>query len=211
MRLFEPCIPSPQAWSAILKSARLYRIRGSVADAAIVLRAQDAAVLATALFGESSYDAASERALSPIECDVLDRMVGAIAANLGAICGNREGLGVERVAQIGGFVTYFELLVERPAARIGVALSRDPSPEARGSLELEHLAHVELRTLASLDLGTAQASDVGRLGVGTTLAIDGAVFGRCLLSAHGRRIARGSCGVAGGRFAMVVEAMREAM
>ena len=79
VRLFEPSIPSPQAWPAILERARLYRLRGHVADAAIVLRPVDAAALAAALFGESHP--AGARDLSPIECDVIDRMVSTIAAN----------------------------------------------------------------------------------------------------------------------------------
>src|ERR1700734_1263613 len=90
MRLFAPSIPSPHAWQAILDNARLYRVRGNVADAAIVLRAADANGLSAALFGESGNGAA-QRSLSPIECDVLDRMVASIAANLGAVCGPRNG------------------------------------------------------------------------------------------------------------------------
>ena len=136
VRLFEPRIPAPHAWSAILRDARLYRVRGNVADAAVVLRASDAVALAAALFGESS--GAVERALSPIECDVLDRLINAIAANLGAVCGAREGYLVERVAALDGFVTYFELLIEEPvSSRIGVALSRDPASDARGRLRVE--------------------------------------------------------------------------
>ena len=38
MRLFEPSIPAPQAWPANLREARLYRVRGNITDAAIVLR-----------------------------------------------------------------------------------------------------------------------------------------------------------------------------
>ena len=38
MRVFEPSIPTAPAWPAIVKDAVLYRVRGSIADAAIVLR-----------------------------------------------------------------------------------------------------------------------------------------------------------------------------
>jgi hypothetical protein len=208
LRLFEPAIPAPHAWPAILRDARLYRVPGKVADAAVVLRTGDAAALAAALFGESP--GVVERALSPIECDVVDRTVNAIAANLGAVCGAREGHSVERVATLDGFVTYFELLIEEPvASRVGIALSREPSAEPRVCLEARHLAGVRLTTLASLDLGKIEAANVARLAVGATIPIDPAELRRCSLTAHGRRLARGSCGVRHGKYAFYTDA-REA-
>lgn len=211
MRLFAPSIPSAQAWQAILEDARLYRVRGNVADAAIVLRAADANGLAGALFGESGSGAA-QRSLSPIECDVLDRMVGSIAANLGAVCGPRNGHAVERVPGISGFVTYFEFAVDEPVgARIGVALSRDPSNEARGSLEIGHLARITVRTLATIELGNAQAAAVARLAVGAMLPIDAAALHRCRLATHGQRLAHGSAGVLNGHYAFRVDALRHAV
>lgn len=212
MRLCEPSIPSPDAWHLLVRNARLYRVRGTVSDAAIVLRAADATALSTALFGESHCAGEAERALSPIECDVLDRMVNAIAANLAAVCGNREGHQVERVGEIGGFVTYFELLIEEPAtARIGIALSRDPSSDARGSLEVAHLARVEVTVLACAEIGSAQAAAVARLPVGAVIPMTAGAFTRCALTAHGRRLARGTCGVLNGNYAFCVDATREAM
>jgi Type III flagellar switch regulator (C-ring) FliN C-term len=211
LRLFEPSIPSPQAWPAISRDARLYRTRGSVADAAVVLRAPDAIAFAAALFGESHAASTAERALSPIECEVLDRMINAIAANLTAVCGTREVLAVERVAAIGGFVTYFELLVEEPiAARIGIALSRDPAPEPRGCVEMEHLAGVRLKTLALLDAGRIAAAAVASLAVGAIVPIGRPELHRCSLTVGGRVLARGSCGVRNGRYALTVEAMHDA-
>jgi len=206
LRLMAPSIPSPPAWPLIFENARLYRIRGTIADAAIVLRHADAIALASALFGESHERPVLARALSPIECDLLDRMVAAIASNLGTVCGNREAPLVERADAIGAFVTYFELLVEAPvAARIGIALSREPSPETRGALTPAHISRVELVASASLDLGTTRAADVARLRVGTVLEIDEAALQRCSLHAGGCRLAGGTCGAMGGRFALTVE------
>jgi hypothetical protein len=207
VRLFEPCIPSPEAWTVILHQARLYRVHGNVADAAIVLRAPDAITLAAMLFGESVGDGSLERPLSRIECDVLDRMVGAITGILAAVCGARDGLCAERVAAIRGFVTYFELLVVEPiAARLGIALSRDPAPEAGCILEVGHLAGVDLCASASLDLGTTDLGSVSRLVVGSVVPIAPAQLQRCTLMADGQRLARGSCGVRRGRYALVVGA-----
>lgn len=205
IRLFEPSIPSPQAWTVICENARLYRFHGSVADAAIVLRPPDAVALAAALFGEPHPCAV--RVLSPIECDVLDRMIGAIAANLGAVCGKREGGAIERVGAIAGFVTYFEVSIEEPVrAGIGVALSRDPAPEPGAALDIRHLGAIRINAGVTLDLGTAQAAAVAGIGIGTTLTIAQAAFHTCELAVHRRRIAIGRCGVQNGYYALVVDA-----
>lgn len=210
MRLFEPTIPAPHVWAAVLSDARIYRVRGSVADAALVLRASDALPVAAALFGESPR-AVAQRALSPIECDVVDRMINAVAGNLGAVCGAREGLTVERVGELDGFVSYFELLIEKPvASRIGIALSREPSPEARGGLELRHLAGVRMTACASLELGEIEAAAVARLVVGAMIPLEPAKLNRCSLTAQGRRLALGSCGVRHGRYAFCTDARESA-
>ncbi len=206
LRLFEPVVPESRAWSRIFEKARLYRVSGNVTDAAIVLREADAVALVTALFGET-HAPAPARALSPIECDVLDRTVHALAANLSAVCGPRDGHCVERISAITGFVTFFELSLEDPAGvRIGIALSRDPSPEMRGCFEVGHLAEVRFTARATLDLGTVDAAAVARLKVGTTLPIELATMHRATLAAHGRRLAGGSCGVRNGRYAFSIEA-----
>ncbi len=159
LRLLEPVIPTPQAWTAILHGAYLYRVGGGVCDAAIVIRRGDAVALTGALFGETRTNEDASRSLSPIECEVLDRLVNAIAGNLSAVCGQRESHATQRVVQASGFVTYFELLVDEPvAARLGVALSRDPSPEARAALELKHLADVRVSVRASFDLEPVEAA-----------------------------------------------------
>lgn len=210
LRLLEPCVPTPDAWSIILSNARLYRVRGNISDAAIVLRPCAAIVLAGALFGES-HPAIADRELSPIECDVLDRMVHVIAANLAAVCGSRDGRTVERVTEIRGFSTYFELLVEDPlAARIGVALSNDPPPESRGCFAVGHLAAVELDATVSINLGEIEAAAVARLAVGAMVPVEAVEFARCTLSVAGRIVARGTCGVRNNRFALSVNAAREA-
>jgi len=212
LRLFGPSIPSPQAWEAIARDARLYRVPGTVADAAIVLRPLEAAALVAALFGETRSSSAIQRNLSPIECDVLERLLGAVAANLGALCGARDVHPVERADDIRGFVTYFELLLEDPIqARIGIALSRDPSPEPRGSVDAAHLAGVKIAARASLDLSTVEAAAIAGLGVGVVIPLVAAALQRCRLTASGRAIARGSCGVRNGRYAFSVDTVLPAV
>ncbi|MGB7048972.1 MAG: hypothetical protein WBD57_11665, partial [Candidatus Cybelea sp.] len=126
LRVIEPSIPRASAWPTVLRDALLYRVRGSVADAVIVVRSEDAATLAAALFGERPSRA--NHPLSPFERDVLDRTIGSLAAHLGSVCGTRESLGAERIDRIERLVTYFELsLLEPVVARIGIALTQDPS------------------------------------------------------------------------------------
>ncbi len=208
LRLFEPVIPDPRAWEAIASGATMYRVRGSVADAAIVLRALDAIAIASAIFGEPATP--DVRELSPIERDVVDRAAHAIAANLIAVCGARESRAIERVGAIDGFVTFFEMSLEGPVeARIGIALSRDPAPEPRGGFELLHLVDVRVAAVAAIDLGSTLVRDVGRLAVGTMLPIRAEDLRRCTLAIAGRPIARGACGVGNGRYAVAAKAIRE--
>jgi len=207
IRLFEPCIPSPQAWRALLRDARLYRVRGALADAAVVLRAPDAVALAATLFGEAQLAQLPERGLSPLECDVLDRLVSAFSANLGTVCGTRENHSVERVAAIAGFVTYFELLVTDPiGSRIGIALSRDPSPQCGATLDVDVLSGVTVAARASLDLGLTDVAGVTRLRPGGVIAVPHSRLQRCVLLAGSRGILRGTCGVRNGRYAVAVDA-----
>ena len=174
-RLLEPVVPSTQAWAAIARGAALYRFRGSVADAAIVLRPPDAAALAAAIFGERIAEPApSQRPLSPDRNAryVLDRAAGAIAGTLNAVCGPRERESLERVATICGYVSYFEIVVEQAVdARIGIALSNDPAPEPHGALEIETLSGVALSPAVRLDLDSADAAALARLTVGTLLPL----------------------------------------
>jgi flagellar motor switch protein FliM len=206
LSLFEPTIPPTPAWSAIVQGAHIYRLRARKADAAIVLRPPDAAALAAAVFGEAQPAGRVNCALSPMEREVLDRLVRAIAGSLAAVCGMREGEEIENVDEIEGFVTYFELQLEVPvAARIGIALSSDPAPEQRGHLTLEDLSQVQLVPVASLDLGTIEAGTICRLSLGTLLPFVALNLDRVGLQLHGRTLARGVCGVRSGRYALTIQ------
>ncbi|MGA7355753.1 MAG: FliM/FliN family flagellar motor C-terminal domain-containing protein [Candidatus Cybelea sp.] len=210
MRICEPMIPPAHTWPAIVRNAMLYRVRGSVADAALVLRATDAIAIASTIFGESPGAVSTARELSRIERDVIDRTATAIAANFGAVCGAREGHNVERVGAIGGFVTYFELLLEEPvAASVGIALSRDPAPEPLVRLELGHLAGVGVVVFASVAIGPVEAGAIARLAPGSVLSVPRSQLSRCALTATGRPLALGHCGVRNGRFALQVDSPRD--
>jgi Type III flagellar switch regulator (C-ring) FliN C-term len=204
-RLFEPAVPQADGWQAIGRDAMLYRLRGSVADAAIVLRREDAAAVAAAAFGERAAPSEPSRALSPLERDVLDRAVAAIASTLIPVCGQCEREALERIASISGFRTYFEIAVDPPVdARIGVALSADAPPEPAGNLTIDALAGVELTADAILDVAEVPAYALASLRPGDVLARDAASSAR--LVAGGRTIGFGSLGIRGGRYALAVGA-----
>jgi flagellar motor switch/type III secretory pathway protein FliN len=204
VRLFEPVIPDGAAWAAIAGDAELYRVRGSVADAVFVLRSRDALAVSAAAFGES---AAEERALSPVEREVLLRAVRALSGTLAAVCG-REPSQPERILDISGYVTYFELLVERPVtARIGVALSRDPAAKGGGTLRIEQLLDVEIELSAQFASGIIPAAAFLDLREGMLVPMMTKIGKPGLLTAGGTALARGECGTLRERNALIVSAV----
>ena len=205
LRLLEPVIPDAQAWQAIAAGAQLFRVRGPICDAAFVLRPRDALGLAGSAFGEQP-DAARE--LSAVEQEVLVRALRGVAGSLAAVCG-RELSPLERILDIRGFVTYFELLLERPAsARIGVALSRDPLARGSATLALEDLLDVELEVRVQFASGTLPAAAFLDLRSGSNVPMKTRVGEPGLLKAGAAVLARGECGTVGARNAMLVAALR---
>jgi flagellar motor switch/type III secretory pathway protein FliN len=205
LRLLEPVIPDPSAWSAICAGAQFFGVRGSVCDAAFVLRPKDAVSLATAAFGE---DAAAVRRLSAVEQEVVIRALRGIAGSLAPVCG-RDVSPLERILDVRGYVTYFELLAERPVAmRIGVALSRDPASRGAAVLGLEDLSTVEVEVSAEFARGTLTAAAFLDLRPGSIVPMKTRVGEPGLLKIGGAVIARGECGALGDRNAVVVTAVR---
>ena len=204
VRLSEPAIPNASAWLHIVHDAMLYRVAGAAADAAIVLRGNDALTLTGALFGEPAQSQAA-RELSPIENDVLDRTVRAMASHLGAVCGARDTNIVERIDSLERFSTYFEIFIESPlSARVGIALSRDPQPAPQQRFDLAHLADVPLRLHATMELGALRCGEAAALSVGSLVSLASGSLQRCALRAGHRLLARGSCGVRNGHYAVTV-------
>ncbi|MBV8154410.1 MAG: FliM/FliN family flagellar motor switch protein [Candidatus Eremiobacteraeota bacterium] len=207
LHVLEPRIPSARAWHVIVRAAWIYAVRGSVSDAAIVLRPDDALAMAAAAFGEEPD--ASERALSAIESEVLERTVAALAGTLGAVCGEMRDARRGDAAAIGSFSAYFEVAVERPVlARIGVAVAREPEPEPRTALTLDDLAAVPLAVSAGIEVGTIAASRAAALAVGDVVPILPSRAPRGILRIGGRRLAAGTCGARNGCYALQIEGYR---
>ncbi|HET6894191.1 MAG TPA: FliM/FliN family flagellar motor C-terminal domain-containing protein [Candidatus Baltobacteraceae bacterium] len=206
LRLLEPRIPDPQAWNTLCSGAQLYAVRGPVCDAAFVIRPGDALALASSAFGELPD---AQRPLSALEREVLVRALRGIAGSLAPVCG-RELSPLEPILDIHGYVTYFELLVERPvAARLGIALSRDPVARSGASaLHLEDLGGVEIEVCAQFACGMLTAEAFLGLRPGTIVPMKTRVGEPGLLKIGGAVIARGECGALGERSAFIVTAPR---
>lgn len=202
LKLYEPTIPQPSAWSAIIRDATVYRVRGAAIDAAVIVRPEDASALAAAAFGE--HEARAET-LSMLERAALERTVRAIAMQFGPICGTAGELTVDVQLDVRTLRTFFELQVERPVrARIGVALSRDPLAEAQPGVTVDDLFDLDVELAVEVDLGRHPAADIGALGPGSILPIpEGALRGTLLLA--GRPLAAGECGVYGQRYALAID------
>ncbi len=202
VRLLEPRIPDPRAWETICTGASLFTVRGHVADAAIVLRPQDAQALVAAAFGER---APGDGTLSGIEREVLARAVRAIATCLSPVCGAGDPLAVDPGAALGEYATYFEILLERPVeARIGVALAREPSALTHGNLRFDDIGDIEIELCASIALGDIPAARLLTLACGDHIAARSEVSEHATLNVAGAALGRGTCGVRGSQYAFII-------
>jgi hypothetical protein len=203
-QLFEPGIPRFDAWTAISHDAIIYRWRGSISDAAIVLRLPDAAAVAAAAFGERSVRVADSRSLSPLEGDVVDRIVAAIARTLVPVCGSSERESLDRIASIADYRTYFEIAVAAPVdARIGIALSNDPPPQPLGNITMDGLGEVILGLDAYLDVARVPIHSIAALRRGDVVPVRPP--GRARLAIAGRTLCAGTTGVRNGRYALSLD------
>ena len=203
LQLTEPIVPDAASWRALTASGRFYRVCGPVCQAAIVLRAQDALALAAGAFGELPGGA---RPLSAVEEETLTRVAGALSGSLAHVCG--PGIEpAERILDISGFVTYFELLVEGPMeARIGIALSRDPDAHPAKTLRANDLAGIEIELRVDLARGVLAAAAFLDLRPGAQVPMKTRIGDPGLLKAGAVSLARGECGALGDRAAFAVTA-----
>lgn len=203
--VLEPEIPDPQAWEVIGQSAHVYRVRGNVADAALILRDRDAKAVAAAAFGETPDLRGAEVRLSPLERDVLDRVAAALIGTLVSLCGEQREL-VASSASTRDFVSYLELLIDEPvAARLGIALSRDLVPEAVSAVTPSDLADLPLEASVVISLEELTARRLAELAPGDVVPITRPSALRGSLRIGGRTLAVGTCGVRDGRYALEIE------
>ncbi|HUY40822.1 MAG TPA: FliM/FliN family flagellar motor switch protein [Candidatus Dormibacteraeota bacterium] len=198
LRLWPPAIPRADAWNAILRDAHVYVARGTLADAAIVLRAAEARALAALLFGEMPRDA-PQGALSRIEAEITRRAIAAIVPTLAPVCGETQ---LDESSQAIDAATYFELHLVAPAPLcIGIALSREPLPTTTKRIDAALVRKARIDARAELRLAAIAAEAVAALRPGDVLVARSA---QCVLRANGAVCARGTCGVRLRRYAFRV-------
>ncbi len=205
LRLLEPVIPDAEAWNAVCADAQLFAVRGQLCDAAFVLRPQDALALASSAFGEQT---GASRRLSAVEQEVLVRALRGVAGALAPVCG-REPSPLERILDIRGYVTYFELLVERPVqARIGIALSADPASRGSATLRIEDLLDIQVELSVEFARGRLPAAAFLDLRPGANVPMTTRIGEPGRLRLGGAVLARGECGALGERGAFIVSTVR---
>lgn len=205
VRLFAPVIPDRNAWAAILEEAIVLRARGSLGEAAIVVRPEDARALLGAAFGEIPQGAC---VMSAIEREVLQRLLQRLSGTLASICGTQVETMIalpekrDLVSAI-SYAAYFEVAIERPlVASLGVALVRDPSPEPHGAVAFEDLREVRLPLRVRMDAGKFPAARICELAAGDVLPLSDGMVSALLSGA--REIARGQCGMNDNHYAFSI-------
>ena len=200
VRLLEPVLPDPAAWQHILGGARIFAVRGTLAEAALIFRPTDALTLACGVFGERPPQA---RPLSAIENQVLARIAGTLAGCLSTVCGPLQE--VRPMSQPPAFLTFFELIIDRsPGARIGIAMASEPGPQRVGNLRIADLLDVEIEVTVECARGVIEAGALLALQPNTIVPMNTKVGASGSLKVGGRVVARGECGALSETHAFVV-------
>lgn len=199
VRLSPPSIPPSCAWGALLENAAVHVVRGRFCDAAFVLRPTDAASLANLLFSEPACHARVR--ISRLETEIVRRAVARLAPALYPVCG--EG-SVDPAARLAELATYLEIHVTHPLSFcLGVALSKEPAPARTAALSPSHLMHSRVAAGVRIRLRSKSVRDVAALRAGEVLA---GGFEPAMLAVKDHILARGACGIRGGRYAIEVAA-----
>lgn len=205
VELIEPSIPGAEERRILVAGATIVRVRGRVCDGFVIVRPADARRLVALAFDES--ERLERDPLSDIERTTLERIVAALVPLCNSLCGTL-GLSVrennERAAC--DMETYFEVRTSAPVrVAVGFALACDPVEEVGERLCLDALRDVELDGIVDFGAGRVSIPAFSRLAVGTTLALDSPLAAPGRLRFGDVVFARGTCGIAGGRSAIVLD------
>jgi flagellar motor switch/type III secretory pathway protein FliN len=149
--LSEPAVPQEDAKPVLFESALVYRVRGALCSAFIILRQDDALRLAGAAFRESQRD--GSQPLSAIERQTVDRIASSLAPLCAPLCGQPVAAAREDPRRaLAESMTYFEVrTAAEPAIAIGFAIDRDPDEAIGERLGTERLLDVpiDVRTICA--------------------------------------------------------------
>ncbi|MBC5799065.1 MAG: FliM/FliN family flagellar motor switch protein [Candidatus Eremiobacteraeota bacterium] len=205
VELIEPAIPGADQRRILVAGATILRVRGRVCDGFVIIRPADARRLVALAFGEAERP--ERDPLSEIERTTLDRIVAALVPLCNSLCGTlgpsmRENN--ERAAC--DMETYFEVRTAHPArVAVGFGLACDPCEEIGERLSLEVLRDVELAGVVEFGAGRVGIPAFSRLDVGATLTLESSLGAPGTLRFGDVVFARGACGIADGRSAIVLD------
>jgi hypothetical protein len=205
VEVLTPAIPDARARRLLVASAELYRVRGRLCDALIVVRAADARRLVARAFGEEETPA--RRPLSSIESATLERVVHGLAPLCSTLCGTLGPVSNELADRAAcDLATYFEVrTIGVVSATIGFGLTRDPEETVCDCLTIDDLASVEICGAVELASGALSVPAFSRLSPGVTIALDAALGQLGTLRFGDVTFARGACGSSEGRRSLRIE------
>jgi flagellar motor switch/type III secretory pathway protein FliN len=202
----EPVILGSAAREVIFEDALVFRVRGRICDAFIVLRPIDARRLSAMAFGEA--ERLESVSLSEVERATLDSMLAAIAQHCVPLCGQIVSSAPEQALRAQTeCVTYFELrILKTPSIAIGFALTNDPPEEATRYLQITDLLEVELEARVEVARGEVSFSSFASLDRESMVPLRTGLSENGTLRFGDAVFARGSCGVQSGSSAFVIGA-----
>jgi len=203
--LIEAVIPDADERRILVDGATIFRVRGRLCDAFVIVRTADARRLVALAFGEGERP--ERDPLSDIECATLDRIASGLVPLCNTLCGTlgptvRESS--ERAAC--DLASYFEVRttgVLRIA--IGFALSRDPPEEIGERMSLADLEDVELEGAVEFGRGALGVPAFSRLAAGATIVLDTQLGAPGSLRFGDVTFAQATCGHKHGRSAIIFE------
>ena len=204
--LVEPIVPDRNARAALFTDANVVCVRGSVADAFVVLRPGDARRMVRLAFGERESVAGDP--FSEIERQTFERFLEALVPLCSAICGATvRGERASWADAHARCTSYFEvrLLAETPFA-IGFGISREPADDIGRRVTLNDLREVTLDVRAEVARARLPLRDLGHLRVGMTIPLRHGPDDPARLLLGRRPMLDGVCGARDGRLVFAMTA-----
>jgi hypothetical protein len=197
------------AWAALTRDALLYVRRGGPADAVLVLPRGDARRLAQHALGEPGGVPDADRACSPLEQRLLERVAARCTASMEPLCGpggpGASGRAVDH-REVPPCCTLVDLRARSPIPlTLAVGLTRAvPEPPPSRTVGTEPLAAVTLEARAVFAEGIVNAADFVRLRPGHVVKLLTKVGAPASLNVEGVRLAEGVAGAVASRTAFLV-------
>lgn len=199
VRVLEPAVPDADAWAELLAGAHVVRVCGNAGRAALVVREGEAMRLVCSALEE---ERGASRPLSPIERRVRDDIIHGMTGALSHLCGPDVRRANDATDE---FFTYFEVLAgAAQPARIGIAAGPAAPLAPQQTVRPDDLGHVEVEVSVELARGEVPAARVLDLRPGDVVPMTTRIGEPGVPRLAGSALARGTCGAAGTRFAMMV-------